>query len=334
MAQPLVSVIVPTYNRAPFVEETLQSVLGQTFTDYELIVSDDCSTDGTLEILRQYRARHPDRIRLLEADENQGVASNVNRLLDEASGKYIAYLDSDDVWLPEKLSVQTTYMEARPECAMSFHDVDTFDSTTGRSVGLVSERVGYGPGSLRGGAIERLFDLRIGSHMVSHMYRAAAVGDTRFDERLHDGFDYLFRIEVVAKGGDVGAINQVLAKARQHYPTTSQGADGNRSRALYHEGRGFREMQMVFAVVEARYPHLFKHMLRMKKNVAVHEVARCVSIGDINRGWHIALNGLRGGLGPKGLFAFVLLRLAQPFRRNIDSQSALVRALAKRLYRG
>jgi GT2 family glycosyltransferase len=107
---PLVSVIIPTFNRWPMVGEAVESVLAQTCSDFELIVVDDGSTDGTAREL----AKFGERVRYF-ATENRGVAAARNFGASQARGRYVAFLDSDDLWRPKKLEVQTFYMEEHPE---------------------------------------------------------------------------------------------------------------------------------------------------------------------------------------------------------------------------
>ena len=107
---PLVSVIIPTYNRGWILKEAVDSVLSQDFTDFELIVVDDGSTDNTQDILNSYKK---DIIVLKQ--NNKGVSSARNRGIASASGKYIAFLDSDDFWLPQKLSTQLDFFNTNPE---------------------------------------------------------------------------------------------------------------------------------------------------------------------------------------------------------------------------
>lgn len=113
---PRVSVIIPTYNRRDYVQEAIDSVLAQTFTDYEIIVIDDGSTDGTGEALR---ARYGDRIHY-EWQGNQGESVARNRGIELARGEYIAFLDSDDLWLPEKLEKQVAYLDAHLDTGAVF----------------------------------------------------------------------------------------------------------------------------------------------------------------------------------------------------------------------
>ena len=106
---PLVSVIIPTYNRAAMIGRAVESVLAQTFSDYELIVVDDGSTDETEGVLSAYR----NQITVLK-QPNRGVSSARNHGIENAKGHLIAFLDSDDLWLPEKLSRQTAFFKSHP----------------------------------------------------------------------------------------------------------------------------------------------------------------------------------------------------------------------------
>ena len=104
----LVSVIMPSYNTAKYIAETIRSVMNQTYPYWELIIVDDCSTDETDEVVKQFLS--DTRIRYLKNEKNSGAAVSRNYALREAKGKWIAFLDSDDVWLPEKLERQINFM--------------------------------------------------------------------------------------------------------------------------------------------------------------------------------------------------------------------------------
>jgi glycosyltransferase involved in cell wall biosynthesis len=107
---PQVSVIIPTYNRGRIIEEAVDSALAQDYKDFELIVVDDGSTDNTSEILASYG----DDISVF-FQKNKGVSAARNRGITEASGQFIAFLDSDDLWLPQKLSTQVEFFRQRPD---------------------------------------------------------------------------------------------------------------------------------------------------------------------------------------------------------------------------
>ena len=130
----LVSIIMPSYNTAKFISETIESVLAQTYTNWELIIVDDCSTDDTDAVVRPYLA--DGRIRYIKNEKNSGAAVSRNRALREAKGKWIAFLDSDDLWLPEKLEKQIAFMEQN-NCRFSYTnyiEIDENSVPNGRSV--------------------------------------------------------------------------------------------------------------------------------------------------------------------------------------------------------
>jgi GT2 family glycosyltransferase len=106
---PTVSVIIPTFNRWPLVGEAIESVLAQTFSDFELIVVDDGSTDGTIAELSKFGSRL-----CLLSQPNRGVSAARNFAVRHARGRYLAFLDSDDLWLPQKLAIQTAFMKHNP----------------------------------------------------------------------------------------------------------------------------------------------------------------------------------------------------------------------------
>lgn len=112
MSGPLVSVIMPSFNAERFIAEAIDSVISQTVEDWELIIVDDASTDATAAIAAAYQRRDP-RIRLIAQTTNQGAASARNRGLDDARGKLIAFIDSDDIWYPEKTAKQVAALERR-----------------------------------------------------------------------------------------------------------------------------------------------------------------------------------------------------------------------------
>lgn len=105
----LVSVIMPSYNTAEYISESIASVRKQTYTDWELIIVDDCSADNTDEIVKPFLSDK--RIKYIKNETNSGAAVSRNRALREAKGKWIAFLDSDDLWHPEKLEKQIRFME-------------------------------------------------------------------------------------------------------------------------------------------------------------------------------------------------------------------------------
>ena len=118
LTMPKVSVIIPTYNRLPLLEEAVDSVLAQGFEDMELIVVDDGSTDGTAEEMKKYGGR----VRLLQPSGNKGVSAARNKGILHARGKYIAFLDSDDLWVKGKLKIQVAFLDDNPHYPICYTD--------------------------------------------------------------------------------------------------------------------------------------------------------------------------------------------------------------------
>ena len=107
--QPLVSVIMPSYNAERYIAESIESVLHQTYRNWELIITDDCSSDRTPEIVHSY-CQQDQRISFVVAEQHSGIAQTRNQSIARAKGRFIAFLDNDDIWVPEKLDKQVQFM--------------------------------------------------------------------------------------------------------------------------------------------------------------------------------------------------------------------------------
>ena len=114
MKSPKVSVLMPAYNVEKYIGEAIDSVLNQTFTDFEFIIVNDGSTDNTAKIIKQY-AKKDKRIRFIDNHSNLGISRTRNNLLSLSNTEYIAYLDSDDRMKPNRLAIQYRYMESHPD---------------------------------------------------------------------------------------------------------------------------------------------------------------------------------------------------------------------------
>lgn len=125
MRNTLVSIITPTYNCARFIVETIRSVQAQTYQNWEMIISDDCSTDNTHEVIAPFLEKDC-RIKYICNEKNSGAAISRNNALRIAKGRWIAFLDSDDLWLPKKLEKQVAFMETN-NCSFSYHAYSEID---------------------------------------------------------------------------------------------------------------------------------------------------------------------------------------------------------------
>jgi glycosyltransferase involved in cell wall biosynthesis len=133
-SKPLVSCIIIFFNAEKFFEEAIESVFSQNYENWELLLTDDGSTDGSSAIALRYAQKYPDRVRYLEHEnhQNRGMSATRNLGIRNAKGKYIAFLDSDDVWLPHKLEQQVAIMESQPEAAMVYGSSQYWYSWTGK----------------------------------------------------------------------------------------------------------------------------------------------------------------------------------------------------------
>ncbi len=204
---PMVSVLMPTYNRAEYLEEAVQSVLGQSFRDLELIVIDDGSTDGTGELLRRLSDA---RLRVIR-QAHAGLVAALNAGLAAARGQYVARNDSDDAWLPELLAVLVPALAARDEVGFAY----------GRSAGMRSDG-SPSPGAWRGSAMRYPADpfrsLLYADYTATAatLYRRACIdriGGYDAGVELSEDWDLALQ---VARESPVVFVDRVLARFRQH----------------------------------------------------------------------------------------------------------------------
>lgn len=184
---PTVSVVMPAYNARRFIGEAIQSVLDQTYGAWQLIVVDDASTDDTAEIVASYR-RNDERISYVRNPGNLGVVHSRNRALELAQGKYVAFLDADDVWKPAKLAAQVAFME-QTGTSVSYGSYLRIDGD-GRPVGKV-----VAPDGLS-------YDDMLKSNFIGNLtgiFRRADLSDLRFEDIRHE--DYVFWLRALDKVG-------------------------------------------------------------------------------------------------------------------------------------
>jgi glycosyltransferase involved in cell wall biosynthesis len=208
--QPLVSIIVPTFGRLKYLRPTVASVLRQTLEDWELIIADDGSDEETRGYLRSLRADR--RIRLVWLMHTGIPALVRNAALREARGEYVAFLDSDDLWSPEKLSRQVEILRARPECHWCYTAISHIDG----SGEPLAEPV-FGPWQPCEGAVfERLVSgpvvIRTPSVLAARELVARAGG---FDETIRSGEDYDLWLRL-ALASEVALLDEPLVQVRRH----------------------------------------------------------------------------------------------------------------------
>ncbi len=131
----MVSIVVPVYNAAKYIENTIKMVSEQTYKDWELILVDDASRDGSADVIEKIIGSQGKRIRLIRKETNAGAAEARNTGIDASSGRYIAFLDADDVWRPDKLEKQIAFME-KTGAAFAFHSYE-FGDENARPTGKI-----------------------------------------------------------------------------------------------------------------------------------------------------------------------------------------------------
>lgn len=126
MIDGLVSIVMPSWNTGKFIAESIQSVINQTYTNWELLIVDDCSSDNTVEVVSSF---DDPRIKFFQNEKNCGAALSRNKALREAQGEWIAFLDSDDLWTPEKLEHQLEFMNKNGFC-LSYTEYEKIDENS------------------------------------------------------------------------------------------------------------------------------------------------------------------------------------------------------------
>ena len=136
MREPLVSVKMITYNHAPYIGQAIEGVLQQRVNfPIELVIGEDCSTDGTREIVLEYQKKYPDIIRIITSDKNVGARKNGSRTTKACRGKYVAFCEGDDYWQhPDKLQKQADYLENHPECGLVYSSYDVYHVGAGKKI--------------------------------------------------------------------------------------------------------------------------------------------------------------------------------------------------------
>jgi glycosyltransferase involved in cell wall biosynthesis len=207
--QPIVSVIVPTYNRGNYLKKAISSVLSQTFKDFEIIVINNYSTDNTLEVINQFK---DSRIKVINFKNEGIIAKSRNQGICQSTGKYIAFLDDDDLWISDKLQVQVKYLEENPICGMVYSNVFKIDENDGKHGLLLI------PKQLKNG---RIFSYLVHENIIPIlsvlMKREVVQQIGLFNEdvaiKAAEDYEYWLRISLHF---DICYIDKVLASYRTH----------------------------------------------------------------------------------------------------------------------
>lgn len=227
MRDDLVSIIMPAYRAATVIDATIASVVEQTYCEWELLVAEDCGPDDTRERVREWHRREP-RVRLIEMAENGGPAAARNAALNEAQGRWIAFLDSDDLWLPDKLERQLHFHRRNAGTKITytaFRRISAAGDRTGSIVG-VPPKLGY-KGLLKNTAIAT----------STVLVDKAATGPFAMRRTYYD--DFACWLALLKPGGVARGLNEDLMRYRVMDRSVSRDK-GNSAKQVW---RAYRQVE-------------------------------------------------------------------------------------------
>lgn len=205
----VISVMMPAYNAEKYISAALESILQQDHPDIQIVVTDDAYAGGAHAIIRSYAERYPEKI-LPIFNEKIVVTHNCNIALEQCTGEYVSLFAGEDSMLPRKLSSQVTVMSADPECVLSHHPVEIFDSDTDKTFFITNQH----PREDVHSCLDLLLKGEI-SGGYSIMLRRTVLPKDCYDERLKTVSDWLFFLEISMKGR-ICKLDGVLVRYRKH----------------------------------------------------------------------------------------------------------------------
>ncbi len=245
----MISVITPAYNAGAYIAETIKSVKSQTYTDWEMIVVDDCSKDDTYEIAMKF-SLEDDRIKVIQHSVNKGVAEARNTALKIAKGEFIAFLDSDDLWLPQKLEKQLDFM-VKNDCALSYTMYQTFqDSENPGKIVAVPKKMTY-TDIFKNTAIACL----------TVMVNKEKAGEFYMPPLKHTEDQCTWQ-EILKKGYVAYGLNENLAL----YRTNANSLTGNKKKVIKRQWSTYRDYYK-FSILKSSYYFICYAFNAIKKRV-------------------------------------------------------------------
>lgn len=295
MNEPLVSVWMATYNHGEFVGQALRSALEQDYSNLEVVVADDGSTDGAADVIAAMSADWKDRLVVMPGGPNRGlsgIVKNCNRALRACRGKYVAFLEGDDMFLPGKVRRQVDWLEVDERRVLCGHDVDVFKSTSGKTLYRGSQRT-----PLRKGlGAAQVVRYGVPFYTPATMVRRSALPESGFDEKLTFALDWKLWIDCLASGGVFGYVDGVLSRYRVHEKsiTALSAVSDEVHRA------GLADTLVTLGIVESSYPHLISACRYARARIFCAEGTYRLERGD-RRG---ARTFLRSSMAAHPLFSW------------------------------
>jgi glycosyltransferase involved in cell wall biosynthesis len=277
---PKVSVIIPTYNRCALVQKTIDSVLDQTFQDFELIVIDDGSTDDTPTVIP---TRYGDRVRYIW-QKNGGESTARNHAMTIAQGEYIAYLDSDDLWMPEKLQKQVDYIDGHPEVGLVLctpiliDDDDQIIPDSHYLKPLKEEDLNIQSKRWSGGGV--------GSTLMIRRELVDKIGGFAEDIQYGEDFEFFTQALMIAKPA---LIPETLAQLRIHSNRARKMITAEQADKYYHDTE--RIYQRFYEAAEGR-PEIIEGIYYWKAKRDVQVAVNLLTVGQSDEAKKVLLNSV------------------------------------------
>lgn len=186
---PLVSIIVITYNQKELLKDCIDSIINQDYEDIEIIISDDCSTDGSFKYNSE-KYKDNKRIKFTKTKVNVDITGNCNNGLRYVKGKYVVFIGGDDILKFNKISTQVAFMESNTKCGVSYHAVEKIDINSNKLLGYM--------GNAYNGDASLLLKYGTINPAVGSMYRTSVIPKGGFDDRVKVASDWLFTFECLA----------------------------------------------------------------------------------------------------------------------------------------
>lgn len=236
MQDRLVSIIVPAYNAAGFIDRTIESVRAQTYGDWEMLVADDCSPDATRAMVSAWGERDP-RIRLIALEKNGGPAAARNAGIERARGRWLAFLDSDDMWLPTKLEHSLAHAQGNRAALVftGYRRVNFDESVTGKYIG-VPRTLTYR---------QLLGNTAIATSTV--LIDRAIAGDVRMQRAYYD--DFVCWLSILKRGHVAHGLDEDLMR----YRVVAKSVSRNKGKSAREVWKTYREIEHLGRVSSAWY---------------------------------------------------------------------------------
>lgn len=273
-SNPFVSIAIITYNQKDFLKECIESILIQNYDNIEIVIADDCSTDGSQELLNTYKEKYPDKFVLKLAKKNRGITKNSNVAHFACSGKYIFIMGGDDLMLPNKIIKQVEFMENNPECSVCYHNLDVFDNSSNKTLYLMNNKSNSFEGYLRDVVSKGVFN-----GACSTVFRRSKTPVHGYDERLPIVSDWLYTIDTLANGGKIMYMNEILGRYRKH--------DNNISKNLV-KLNSHKDCLNACSILLLNHPELSKKIL-----FRYSEILRGLRISDSKNYFYYLLASIR-----------------------------------------